>query len=167
MAAKVKGRQALDLAGDEYADTVARATVTLGLAETRSGGTRAGTRLCAEALALATTIGDPQMISSAWLALAEALLGNDEPKPALAAAEQALESFVRFGQLDSEWRARLIASQSRRRLGEFTEASEAASTAAARLASLEQRFGSEPYNRFMTRPDVQRLRRQLDQQRNQ
>lgn len=162
--ARMKGHQALDLAGDEYTDTGARATLTLGLAETRSGGTRAGTRLCAEAVTLATSTGDPQMIASALLALAESLLGNDEPTRALDAAERALESFVKFGQFDSEWRARLIASQSQRRLGNTAGAHDAASTAAARLASLEQRFGSEPYDRFMTRPDVQRFRKQLDQQ---
>jgi serine/threonine protein kinase/Flp pilus assembly protein TadD len=165
-ASKLKSQRALDLAGDQYADTGAQATLTLGLAETRSGGARAGTRLCAKAVEMAISTGDPQLISSAWLALAEALLESGEPKRALETAQRAQESFARFGQLDSEWRAWLIASMSRQRLGEEAAARECASTAAARLASLEQRFGQDTYKGFVTRPDVQRLRERLRQQLN-
>lgn len=163
---KLKGQRALDLAVDQYPDTAAQAKWILGLAETRSGNARAGTRLCVEAIGLATSTGDPQLISSAGLASAEALLQSGEARRALDAALLARESFARSGQLDSEWRAWLIASQARRRLGEDAAARENASTAAARLSSLEQRLGSKAYDGYVKRPDVQQLRKQLNQQLN-
>lgn len=159
---KRKAQQALDLAGDQYADTVVQAALTLGLAETRSGGARAATRACARALEAATGTRDPWLISSAQLALAEALLDHGEPRRALDLAQRALEGFARFGQLDSEWRAWLIASGSKQQLGEAATAREDASIAAARLASLEQRLGQEAYERFRTRPDVGRFHRRLE-----
>src|SRR6185295_8619483 len=105
----------------------------------------------------ATKTGDPQLISSARLASAEALLRSGETRRALDAALSVQESFARSGQLDSEWRAWLIASQARRRLGEDAAARENASTAAARLSSFEQRLGSKAYEGYVTRPDVQQL----------
>jgi serine/threonine protein kinase/Tfp pilus assembly protein PilF len=164
--AKLKSHRALDLAGTSYPETAAQAKWVLGLAETRAGGAHAGTRLCTEAIGLATSTGDPRLISSAGLASAEALLQIGEAKPALDAALWAQESFARSGQLDSEWRAWLIASQARRRLGEDAAARENASTAAARLSSLEQRLGSKAYDGYLTRQDVQQLRKQLNQQLN-
>lgn len=163
---KLKSHRALDLAGNEYPDTAAQAKVTLGLAETRSGNAHAGARLCTEAIGLATSTGDPQLISSAGLASAESLLQSGEAQRALEAALWVQESFARSGQLDSEWRAWLIASQARRRLGEDALARESASTAAARLSSLEQRLGSKAYDGYVTRQDVQQLRKQLNQQLN-
>ena len=115
---------------------------------------------------MATGTGDPQLISSALMASAEALLESGEPQRALETAQRAQESFARFGQLDSEWRAWLIASQAKRRLGEDAAAREYASIAAARLSSLEQRFGVETYNGYLKRPDVQQFRKQLNQQLN-
>lgn len=159
--AKRKGQQARDLAGDQYADTAVHAALTVGWAETRSGRARAATRVCARALETATGTGDPWLISSAQLAFAEALLDDGEPRRALDITQQAIESFARFGQLDSEWRGWLIASASKQQLGEAAAAREDASTATALLASLEQRFGQEAYERFMTRPDVARLRTRL------
>lgn len=163
---KLKSHRALDLAGTEYPETAAQAKWVLGLAETRSGGAHAATRLCMEAIGLATSTGDPKLISSAGLASAEALLQSGEAQRALDAALWAQESFARSGQLDSEWRAWLIASQARRRLGEDTAARENASAAAARLSSLEQRLGSKAYDGYVTRQDVQQLRKQLNQQLN-
>ena len=165
-AAKVKSRSALDLAGDQYADTAAQATATLGLAKTRSGAAAAGSATCAEAVEIATRTGDPQLISSARLAFAEALLASGQTRRALELAQQAQESFARFGQLDSEWRAWLVAAESRRRLGEPAAARESGSKAAARLAELEQRLGPESFRRFAARADVVNLRNRLDRQLN-
>jgi serine/threonine protein kinase/tetratricopeptide (TPR) repeat protein len=160
---KLKSHQSLDLAGNRYADTVTQAKLTLALAETRSGNARAGRRLTAEAVEMANITGDPQLISSAFLASAEALLESGEPLRALVTALKAQESFARFGQQDSEWRAWLIAAQAKRRLGEDAAARAYASNADRLLLSLEQRFGSEAYHGYMKRPDVQQCRKQLDQ----
>ncbi|HXU39123.1 MAG TPA: protein kinase [Blastocatellia bacterium] len=163
---KMKSHQALALAGNQYPDTAAQAKLTLGLAETRSGGVRAGARLCAQALDIATSTRDPQLVSSALLAFAETLLESGEAQRALDTALRAKDSFARFGQLESEWRAWLIAAQAKRHLNEDEAAHEYASTATARLSNLEQRFGSEAYNSYLKRPDVQQFRKTLNQQLN-
>ncbi len=162
--AKVKSRKALGLAGEEYADTAAQATATLGLAEARSGAAGAGAVRCAEAVDRAARTGDPQLVASARLALAEAQLASGQAGIALQSAQRILESVARSGQLDSEWRAWLIASDSRRRLGDAAAARESASNAAARLAELEQRLGPGTFQRFAARPDVLAFRKQLHQQ---
>jgi tetratricopeptide (TPR) repeat protein len=159
---KLKSQQALDLANDKYPDIAAQAKLTLGLAETRSGNARAGSRFCAEAVEVATVTGDPHLISSAILASAEALLESGESQRALETTLRVQERLARSGQLDSEWRAWLIAAQAGQRLGDLAAARGYASTAAARLSSLEQRFGSEAYNGYLKRTDVQQFRKQLD-----
>jgi hypothetical protein len=60
----------------------------------------------------------------------------------------------------------LIAAQAKRRLNEDAVAHDYAATAAAHLSNLEQRFGSEAYNGYLKRPDVQQFRKKLNQQLN-
>lgn len=159
---KQKSQQALGLAGNKYPDIAAQAKLTLGLAETRSGGARVGSRFCDEAVDVATGTGDPQLISMALLASAEALLESGEVQRALDTTLRVRERLPRSGQLDSEWHAWLIAAQVKQRLGDVAASREYASNAAARLASLEQRIGSDAYNGYAKRTDVQQFRRQLD-----
>lgn len=159
---KLKSHRALTLAGEQYVDTAGQAKLILGLAETRSGDARAGIRLCTEAVQMSGSTADPQLISSALLASAEALLEAREPQRALDTALQAQESFARFGQLDSEWRAWVIAADARRRLGDEAGARQYLSNAAARLSSFEQRLDPDAYRDYVMRPDVQHFRKQLN-----
>jgi serine/threonine protein kinase/Tfp pilus assembly protein PilF len=160
---KLKSQQALALAGTRYKETAVQAKHTLGLAAIRSGAPRAGSHLCAEAVDMASSTGDPQLIAGALLASAEAMLESAEAERALETALQAQKSFARFGQQDSEWRAWLLAAQAKRRLGEIAAAREYASNAGARLSNLEQKWGPEAYNGYLARPDVQHFRKQLGQ----
>lgn len=160
---KAKSRQALDLAGTQFPDTVVEAKQTLGLAQVRSGEARAGRLLCEEAVDLATNTGDPRLISGALLSAAEAMLERGEAQRALETAIRAQESFARFGQQDSEWRAWLVAGQAKRRLGDEAAARECASNADTRFSSLAQKLGPEAFNSYLTRPDVVHFRAQLDQ----
>jgi tetratricopeptide (TPR) repeat protein len=165
-ASKVESQRAIDLAADQYSDIATEAAVTLGLAETRSGNARAAVRSTQKTVTMATDTGDPLLLSSARLALAEALLSVGDAKSSLETARLAQESFARFGQLDSEWRAWLIEAESTRRLGQVAAARECAAAAAARLASLEQRLGPDSYAGFATRPDVLEFHRRLHHQLN-
>jgi tetratricopeptide (TPR) repeat protein len=160
---KLKSNQALELAGTQYKDTSVQARHTLGLAQSRSGAPRAGSILCDQAVDLANITGDPQLVSGALLAFAEATLENGDAQHAVEIALRVQESFARFGQQDSEWRAWLIAAQARRRLGEEAAAREYASNADARLSILAQRLGPEAYSGYLARPDVQHFRKQLGQ----
>jgi ATP/maltotriose-dependent transcriptional regulator MalT len=160
---KSKSHQALDLAGTQFKDTSVRAKYTLGLAENRSGAPRVGVHLCEEAVEMATATGDPRLLSIALLASAEVVLESGDSQRALETALRARESFVRFGQQDSEWRALLIAAQAKQRLGEVAAAREYATTANAQLSNLEQKWGPEAYNGYLARPDIQYFRKQLGQ----
>ena len=160
---KADSRQALDLAGTDYKDIAVLATSTLGLALARSGESRAGELLCEQAVDMAALTGDPQLISGALLARAEALLENGEPQRALDIALQAQGSFARFGQQDSEWHAWLIAALATERTGDTTARRGYVSQADTVLSNLRQKWGAETYHSYLTRPDVRHSRKQLGQ----
>jgi tetratricopeptide (TPR) repeat protein len=159
---EVKSRQALDLAGTQYIDVAIQAKYGLGLAEARSGRSRTGALLCEDAVKMAARTGDPQLLSGALLASAEAMLEGGEAERALATALRALESFARYGKRESEWRAWLIAGRASNRLGKESEARNYASNAYDRLSSLEQQWGAESFSSYVTRRDIQQSRKQLD-----
>lgn len=159
---KMNSQQAINLAGTKYKDIAVQAKYTLGLAQARSGAPRAGQLLCKEAVDIATVTADPQLVSYAWLAWAEAMLESSEAQHALATALQAQESFARFGRQESEWRTWLIASRASQRLGEEAKAHEYASHASDGLSHLEQKWGSQAYNGYLARPDIQHSFGQLD-----
>jgi tetratricopeptide (TPR) repeat protein len=160
---KDNSRQALNLAGTQFKDTAVQAKSTLGLALARSGQPRAGKLLCEEAVDMATGTDDPQLLSGALLALAEAMLENGEPQRALETALQAQASFARFGQQGSEWHAWLIAARAAERTGDATARREDASRADTLLSNLMQKWGAETYHSYFVRLDVQRSRKQLGQ----
>ncbi|MGH9931140.1 MAG: tetratricopeptide repeat protein, partial [Pyrinomonadaceae bacterium] len=160
---EAKSRQALALAGTQFDDTIVQAKFALGLAQARSGATRAGRLLCDEAVNAATGTGDPKLISAAALASAEALLESGEAQGALEVALRTQVTLARFGKEDSEWRAWLIAARASERLGDATAARQYATQAVTRLANLEQEWGAEAYNGYLARQDIQRFHQQLDQ----
>jgi serine/threonine protein kinase/tetratricopeptide (TPR) repeat protein len=160
---KISSQQALDLAGTQHKDIAIQAKYLLGLAQARSGAPRAGQLLCKEAVEIANGAGDPQLLSSAWLAWAEAILENGEAQRALETALRAQASFTRFGQQESEWRAWLIAARASVRLREAAKAHEYSSHASDGLSHLKQKWGPEAYNGYITRKDIQHALGQLGQ----
>ena len=153
-------RQVLELANTKYPDVAVVAKQTLGLSRIRSGASHVGARLCDEALELAKSIGDPQLISGALLASAEASLASGQASHALETALGAEESFARFGKADSEWRGWLIAAEASRRLHDDTAAREYASRALSRVSDIER---AEAYDHYLQRFDIAAFRKQLDQ----
>jgi tetratricopeptide (TPR) repeat protein len=159
--AAVKSRQALNLAGTKYKATAIQATYVLGLTQSRSGTPRAGGRLCTAADDMATETGDQHLVSAALLAHAEVMLDSGDAQQALKFALEAQQSFARFGQKDSEWRAWLIAARSSQLLGQQTAMREYAANANTQFRNLEQEWGSEAYRGYRSRQDVQRFLMQL------
>jgi serine/threonine protein kinase/Tfp pilus assembly protein PilF len=159
--AGVKSHQALNLAGTQYKVTSIQARYVLGLTQSRSGSTRASRQLCDAAIDMATQTGDQHLVSAALLAKAEVMLDSGDAQRALQTALRARESFARFGQKDSEWRAWLIAARASQRLGQQTLMREYASNANARLTNLEQEWGAEAYRGYLSRQDVQGFVKQL------
>jgi serine/threonine protein kinase/outer membrane protein assembly factor BamD (BamD/ComL family) len=165
--AKAESNQALALAGSQYKPTIIQAKTTISLAQARSGAgaaaLRAGTLLCEEALDLATQTGDPQLLANTLLASAETILASGDARRSLEMALRAQQSFSSFGQLDSEWRAWLIAASASQNQGEETKAREYTSYATGRQVELEKRLGSEAYKGYLSRPDIQHFNQRLAQ----
>jgi tetratricopeptide (TPR) repeat protein len=153
--------QALDLAGTQYKPIAVEAKYMLGLAQTRSGDPRAGAPFCEDAVRMARATDDPHLLASALLASAEVMLDSGQPQLALDTALQAEESFARLEQQESVWRAWLVASRAKQRLGDAAAEVEYASHSFARLSDLKQNWRPEDYDAYIHRPDVKHLLNQL------
>jgi tetratricopeptide (TPR) repeat protein/predicted Ser/Thr protein kinase len=161
--AKAKSESAYNLSSQQFKDIAAQARYVSGLASALSGTPDAGVSRCNEAVALSQLTGDPRLISYAQLALAESLLETGDGAGAQKTALAAHESFARAGQLDSQWRALLIAALGSRRTGDADSARQYASRADAVLSQLKQSWGPEAFDPYLARPDVQKYREQLNQ----
>jgi serine/threonine-protein kinase len=156
-----ESRQAAEAAGGQVQDLSIHVASTIGLAQSRSGMTRAGRESCQKSLEAAAQSGSEQLVSDARLALAEAALANGGAREALELAAQAQEVFARSGRRHSEWRALLVAALASRRLGDGERGREYASRAQSLLTNLEQQWGAENYGSYLTRRDVREWRERL------
>ena len=161
--ARDKAEKLLATAGTQFPEISASGTEVLGMAQAYGGAAAAGKAKCAEAVELAKQLNDPWQLARAQLALAETMLLSGDSQGALKTAMQAQEVFARFGQQASEWRALVVAALASGKLGDKNRAQEYALQANNSLSKLEQRWTKDNYNTFLSRPDVQRFRKQLDQ----
>ncbi|HEX8708207.1 MAG TPA: tetratricopeptide repeat protein [Pyrinomonadaceae bacterium] len=159
--AKAKSLQVLAWAEKNYMDISLQAKYTLGLAQALSGEAVEGKQSCAAALDMARRAGDYALLSRALLAYAEALLVSGDAEGAAASALEARERFNRAGQLESEWRAALIAARASRLKKDERAAQEQMAQAARILSQLHDRWGSEAFNRYLTRKDIGQFYKQL------
>jgi tetratricopeptide (TPR) repeat protein/tRNA A-37 threonylcarbamoyl transferase component Bud32 len=161
--AKKNAQLALDVSALQFPDVTLQARYCIGRAEAFSGAAQAGKKSCEEAVAMAKKVNDPQLISSALLALAEVLLIGNDAKGSLENALEAQNMLARSGHQDSEWRALLIAARASNLAGNKAAAQEYASQADSLCAGLEQKWGKEAYNGYLRRPDIQNYRNQVEQ----
>jgi serine/threonine protein kinase/uncharacterized protein HemY len=155
-------RKAVALGSDQDKDFSVLVSYTQGLAQLNSG-TSTAMSACQKAFDIATRAGNPRLIASAQLALAETSLASGDAANALTFALQAQETFARLGSRHSEWRAWLIAAQVNQRQRDEAKAQEYAARAAELLAAMEKGLGVNEYKSYLSRPDVQQYRKQLDQ----
>jgi serine/threonine protein kinase/Tfp pilus assembly protein PilF len=161
--AKATAENAVETAGTEFKGPVTSAKIVIGLAEGYGGAKAAGKQTLSAAVDMARQLNDPAQLASAQSAYAAALLLAGDSRSALTNALQAQEVFAKLGQIESEWQALLIAAQASENSGDKTKAREYAVRAKDTLAKLEQRWGTEDYKSYLSRPDIQRFRRQLEQ----
>ena len=163
--ARATAEKVVELAGTEFKGSVTSAKIVIGLAE-GYGGARsaaAGKQTTSAAVDVAKQLNDPAQLAAAQAAFAAALLLAGDSRSAATNAVQAQEVFARLGQSESEWQSLLIAAQASENLGEKNQAREYAMRAKDTFAKLEQRWGSEDYKSYLSRPDIQRFRKQLEQ----
>jgi hypothetical protein len=106
-------------------------------------------------------LGDALRLSNAMLALAQAQLETGDAQNALTNALRAQERFNHGGQLESEWRAWLIAALASWRQGNEGAAREQSAHAKEVLSQLEQKWGPDAYSSYLSRPDIQTLHTKL------
>jgi len=157
-------RRAIALAdAPQFAPTLAEAKAALGLAQALSADQQAGSRACGAALALTRGADDPLTTSNVLLAFAEVKLEGGDAQGSLEDALQAQEIFARAGRQESEWRAWLMAALASTRMREHPAAREQAERARSLLAELQSRWGTEPFNGYLLRGDIQLYRKRLDE----
>jgi serine/threonine protein kinase/Tfp pilus assembly protein PilF len=161
--ARAMAQKAAEKAGTEFRTVAADAKIVTGLSDAYSGAKAAGRKTIVEAVDLAKQLNDPTQMAAAQLAQAIIALLDGDSRAASSYALQAEEVFARLGQNASEWQALLIAAQANQNLGDKNRAREYAMRAKDTLAKLEQRWGSENYVAYLSRPDIQRFRKQLEQ----
>ena len=137
------------------------AQYTLGLAQFLSGDRVKGKRTCGQAVDLADKSGDPRLLLGALLALAETMIETEDAKAALTNAMKAEELANRADQAESEWRAMLFAGRASQRLGDYKAARESLLSADSLLSSLQQKWGTDRYNNYLSRHDVEQYRKEL------
>jgi serine/threonine protein kinase/Tfp pilus assembly protein PilF len=135
----------------------------LGLAETLSGSVQRGLSSCLESLKLARGQKDDRQTADALLALAEAQSIKQDWKESLVAGREAQELCAKLGRLESEWRAWLLIASSNRGQGLAVEAREAALQASEKRNRLQQQWGAEAFNRYLSRPDIGRRSARLNE----
>jgi len=160
--ARPKLNEALSLAGTESHDTLIEGTFTLGLMKAASGEARQGAKLCEDAVSMATKGGDITLISRAMLAQAESVLEAGDAQRALQIALDVEKRFETSGQLESEWRAWLIASRASSRLGQNDKANEQLARAREVCVRLQQSWGNEAFATYASRPDIQEFYKRLN-----
>lgn len=159
--AKAKAEKVLALTGTQFPAMTIGAKSVLGLAQAYGGAAASGKQTVADAVEVAKRLNDPGQLAEAQFALAEALLLGRDSQTALTNALEAQKIFTRCGRQGSEWRAWLIAALASRSAGDGAKAREYALQASESLSKLEQRLGTANFTSYLSRPDVQRLRKQL------
>jgi tetratricopeptide (TPR) repeat protein len=160
--AKDLAAKVLQRSGTEFKGVASDARLVVALAQSYGGSSAAGKKTALEALEVARELNDPAQLANAQLTLAEAMLLAQDSQGALNNALQAEEVFARFTQQASHWHALTIAALASQNIGDKTRAREYAMRARDLLSKLDQRWDADSYHSYLNRPDIDRLRKQLE-----
>jgi tetratricopeptide (TPR) repeat protein/predicted Ser/Thr protein kinase len=147
-------KEAMTGAGDKDPEIAIEARYTLGLAYARSGDAKQGLKYCGEALEMASKSSDFGFHSRAILAKAEAGLASKDAQMAQSLATEAQTRFSRGTQLESEWRAWVIASRASQQLGDKNRADDQLRNAQNTRSRIEGQW-KEAFTQYSSRPDIQ------------
>jgi hypothetical protein len=140
------------LAGDSGPEPLLHSQLAdiLGLAQAGSGNVVGGLQLCRESLEAAGEVGQPSTLNRARLALAQAFIEAGDRSAVLAVLRDHEPDAAKYP--ESRWRVLALMSEADQRY-----------TAPAReaLSELERLWGEQPFQKYLARPDMQRLSRHL------
>lgn len=135
-------------------------TALLGWAQGLSGA-QAGRANCQKAVDMLTPTTDVEDAAEARFALAETQLQTGDRAGALKNSLDSQQLFARLGKQDFEWLALLIAARASN--GDAHQVQEFASRAETLLAGLQQKWSNNNYQTYLSRPDVNFHRSQLNE----
>jgi ATP/maltotriose-dependent transcriptional regulator MalT len=161
--AAAQAAAALALADPDYQDTALQARQTLALVAAMSGAPAKAAALIDQAVAAARDLKLPRLLSTALLASAEVRVAGRDARRGLADAQAAQKLFASSTQLESEWRAWLLAARAMRLEDDRSIAYDYAVRAEAGRAALEARWGEDNYRSYARRPDITVRLQQLAQ----
>ncbi len=161
--AKELAAKVIERAGTEFVNLSSSAKMVMALSQSYGGAAGAGKETAQSLVDSVKELNDPALVANAQVTLAETMLAARDSQGALKNANQAQEAFARMGQPASEWRALLIAALALQNSSDKVRAREYAMRAKESLSKLETRWTTESYNRYLSRPDIDRLRKQLVQ----
>jgi tetratricopeptide (TPR) repeat protein len=161
--AAAQAAAALALADPDYKDTALQARQTLALTAAMSGAHKKAVVLVEEAVAAARELRLPRLLSTVLLASADVRVASGDGRNALADAQAAQKLFASSSQLESEWRAWLLAARAMRLEDDRSIAYDYAVRAEAGRAALEARWGEDNYRSYARRPDIKVRLQQLAQ----
>ena len=160
--ALAESQKATDLSEEQTGEIFAQAMLIKGLANSRPGAKEIGKELSQKAVVEAEKIGMAYLILTSKLALAEALLANNEAQEALNIINDLKKSFVNAGNYPVQWQSSVIAAHASHTLSDKAKANEYAAQANRLLPEIEKTFGTENYKTYLSRPDVQDYLNQLN-----
>jgi serine/threonine protein kinase len=138
-------------------EPVIRAKNASAVAKLAAGRHAEARKLAEEAVTQAIDLGDPALLYSARLTLADVLLQTNDGTRALELAFTDLEHLVQNAQLDSLWRVYVIAARAKQQLNDVAGAREYASKAREVLVRQERAWGANDFQQYLKRPDVSSL----------
>jgi len=150
-------------AGSDFPSLTWEAKLLSSLAQAYSGGAATAKKMMIDTVTQTRSLNAPAKLARAQLVLAETALQAGDAEAALANSQQAQEVFARGTQSESEWRAWIIAAAASKKSGDPIKAKTYATKASEIMATLQSRWGTVSYEAYSRRPDIQRLRQQLDQ----
>jgi len=160
--ARTRATAALTLAAD-YQDVALQAKQTLALTDALSGAPKKALPLAEEAVSAARELKLPRLLSTALLTSAEVRTAAKDGRGALADAQAAQQIFASAAQLESEWRAWLVAARAMQLESDASMAYDYAVRAESRRAALQARWGDDSYAGYVRRPDIHDRLKQLGQ----
>ncbi len=159
--AQTRGEKATGLAGPLKRYSAASNFIS-GLAQVLSGSA-AGQAKCEQGVSDARASGDPWLLAEALLMFAEARLKAGDNAAAQAAAAEAQDIAKRLDSPDTQVMSCFLLARASRGLGDPGKAKEYAMQANTLLSGLEQNWGQDDYNSYLSRPDIQFSRMQVNQ----
>jgi tetratricopeptide (TPR) repeat protein len=155
-------QRALTLAGTQLKRTYLLATFTTGLAQVLSGSP-SGRLKCEQAVKDARDLGDPLILSEALMVLAEVQLETGDAVAALKTSLEAQQLSAKIGSPEIEAIAWLTAARASRGVHDSQSAHDYAERADKIFGSFQQLWGADNYKSYLSRPDIQVSRAQLNE----